>query len=174
MERFRKALAALDSDRVGVRLAIAQLMAEQGHSEDAERQIALAQMEGEAGETAPPSGSQFIAAADVFRSMHDYELSQTYLQRAKAAGAPDAEVRIGLANNYLALGDTARAQAELAAVSAAADSAPDYQYLLAEANVFARNTTTPRRLPRLRRLPTRKVKIKRPNRHCFRRERTRD
>lgn len=136
MERFRKALAATDSDRVSVRLAIAQLMAQQGHSEDAERQIALAQMEGETGETAPPSGNEFIAAADVFRSMHDYGLSQAYLQRAKAAGAPDAEVRIGLANNYLALGDTARAQAELSAVSAVADSAPDYQYLLAEANVF--------------------------------------
>ena len=86
MERFRKALAALDSDRVSVRLAIARLMAAQGHSEDAERQIALAQMEGQAGDTAPPSGTQFIAAADVFRSMHDYELSQSYLQRAKASG----------------------------------------------------------------------------------------
>jgi predicted Zn-dependent protease len=136
MERFQKALAATDSDRVGVRLAIAQLMAEQGHSEDAERQIALAQMEGEAGDTAPPTGNQFIAAADVFRSMHNYELSQAYLQRAKAAGAEDAEVRIGLANNYLAIGDTARAQAELAAVRAVADSAPDYQFLLAEANVL--------------------------------------
>jgi Flp pilus assembly protein TadD len=136
MERFQKALTAPGNDRVGVRVAIAQLMAKQGHSEDAERQIALAQMEGEAGDTAPPNGSQLIAAADVFRSMHDYELSQTYLQRAKAAGAPDAEVRIGLANNYLALGDTARAQAELAAVSAVAESAPDYQYLLAEANVL--------------------------------------
>ena len=136
MERFRKALAALDSDRVSVRIAIAHLMAEQGHSEDAERQIALAQMEGEAGDTSPPSGSQFIAAADVFRSMHDYELSQTYHQRAKAAGAPDSEVRIGLANNFLALGDTARAQAELAAVSAAEDTAPNYQYLLAKANVL--------------------------------------
>jgi tetratricopeptide (TPR) repeat protein len=136
MERFRKALAAASSDRVEVRLAIAQLMAQQGHSEDAERQIALAQMEGEAHETAPPTGGQFIAAADVFRSMHDYQLSQTYLERAKAAGAPDAEVRIGLANNYLALGDTARAQAQLAAVSAEADNTPDYQYLLAEANVY--------------------------------------
>jgi tetratricopeptide (TPR) repeat protein len=136
MERFRKALAAPGSDRVGVRLAIAQLMAEEGHSDDAERQIALAQMEGEAGDSAPPSGSQLIAAADVFRSMHDYSLSQMYLQRAKAVGAPDAEVRIGLANNYLALGDTTRAQAELAAVSAVADDMPNYQYLLAQANVL--------------------------------------
>ena len=136
MERFRVALTTPGSDRAGVRLAIAQLMAEQGHSDDAERQIALAQMEGEAGDAAPPDGNQLVAAADVLRSMHDYALSQTYLQRAKTAGAPDAEVRIGLANNYLALGDTSRAQAELAAVSAVADDTPSYQYLLAEANVL--------------------------------------
>ena len=136
MERFRKALSAPNSDRVSVRLAIGQLMAQQGHSDEAEREIALALMEAETGETPPPNGNQLIAAADVFRAMHDYELSQTYLQRAKAAGAPDAQVRIGLANNYLALGDTARAQAELAAVRNEAGSAPDYQYLLAEANVY--------------------------------------
>jgi tetratricopeptide (TPR) repeat protein len=135
MDRFAKALSAPGSDRVGVRMAIAQLMADQDHNEDAERQIALAQMEGEAGETEAPTGSQYIAAADVFRTMHEYQLSQTYLDRAKGAGAPDAEVRIGLANNYLAIGDTARAKAQLAAVSAVADNAPDYQYLLAKANV---------------------------------------
>jgi tetratricopeptide (TPR) repeat protein len=136
MERFSKALSEPGSDRISVRLAIAQLMAEQGHAEDSERQIALAQMEGEAGVTAPTTGSQFIAAADVLRSMHEYQLSQTYLQRAKAADAPDSEVRIGFADNYLALGDTVRAQAELSAVKAADGAAPDYQYLLAEANVY--------------------------------------
>jgi tetratricopeptide (TPR) repeat protein len=136
MDRFRQALSVTDSDSVGVRLAIAQLMAGQGHSEDAERQIALAQMEGAAGDATPPTGSQYIAAADVFRSMHDYQLSQSYLDRAKAAGAPDPEVRIGFANNYLALGDTARAEAELSAVSAVAGDAPDYQYLVAKANVY--------------------------------------
>jgi tetratricopeptide (TPR) repeat protein len=136
MERFRNALSAPGSDRVSVRMAIAQLMAVQGHEEDAERQIALAQMESVAGDSLPPTPGQFIEAADVFRSMHEYQLSQTYLLRAKAAGAQDSEVRIGLANNYLALGDTARAQAELAAVRAAEGSSSDYQYLLASANVF--------------------------------------
>ncbi|MHB1745646.1 MAG: tetratricopeptide repeat protein, partial [Acidobacteriaceae bacterium] len=136
MERFQKALTTPNSNRVNVRLAIAQLMAQQDHAVDAERQIALAMMEGEAGETAPPTGEQFIAAADVFREMHEYQLSQTYLERAKAAGAADADVRIGLANTYLALGDTARAQAELAAVRSTAESASDYQYLQAEANVY--------------------------------------
>jgi hypothetical protein len=41
-----------------------------------------------------------------------------------------------LANTYLALGDTARAQGELAAVSNSPDDEPDYEYLLAEANVY--------------------------------------
>ena len=72
----------------------------------------------------------------MFRSAHEYELSQDYLQRAKLAGAPDAEVRIGLANNDLAMGETARAQAELSAARTATNSSADYQYLLAEANVF--------------------------------------
>lgn len=136
MDSFGKAMAMPGSDRIGVRLAIAAVMAQQGHIEDAERQIALAMMESEAGTTAAPTGKQYIAAADVFRTLHDYQLSQTYLERAKAAGASDAEVRIGLANNDLAVGDTARAQAELAAVSATSEGAPDYQYLLAEANVY--------------------------------------
>ena len=136
MDRFEKALTARKSDRLGVRLAIAQLMAEQGHSQDAERQIALGLMEAEGGETDPATGTQLIEAADVFRSMHDYQLSQSYLERAKAAGAPDAAVRLGMADNYLALGDTVRAQAELEAVNVSAGNAPDYQYLLAKANVY--------------------------------------
>lgn len=136
MEQFRKALELDGSDRVQVRLAIAQMMAQENHANDAERQIALASMEAAAGETAPPTGGEYIEAADVFRSAHDYELSQNYLQRAKQAGAPDTEVRIGLANNDLAMGNTARAQAELSAARAASGNAPDYQYLLAEANVF--------------------------------------
>jgi tetratricopeptide (TPR) repeat protein len=136
MERFEKALTSRDGNRVDVRLAIAQVMAQQDHNEDAERQIGLAVMEAEAGETAPPTGSQYIEAADVLRQMHEYQLSQTYLERAKAAGASDVSVRVGLANNYLALGDTARAAAQLSAVSHVAGSEPDYQYLLAEASVY--------------------------------------
>ena len=136
MTRFRKALVTPDSDRVGVRLAIANLMAQQGREDDASRQIALAVMEAQAGETTPVTGDQYIETADVFRGMHEYELSQSYLQRAKAAGAPDISVRVGLANNYLAIGDTARARGELAAVKSSADSEPNYQYLLAQANVF--------------------------------------
>lgn len=136
MERFSKALQIPQSNRVTVRLAIAQTMAQQGHEDDAQREIALALMEATAGDSLPPSGGQYIEAADIFRSMHDYRLSQTYIQHAKAAGAPDTQVRIGLANNYLALGETTKANAELAAIKVESDGSPDYQYLLAQANVY--------------------------------------
>ena len=136
LDRFKLALETRDADRVGVRLAIAQLMTQQGKFDDADRQIALAWMEAAAGDTTAPTGGEYIAAADVLRATHDYGLSQSYLERAKAAGAPDVQVRVGMANNYLALGDTARAHAELAAVSAEGDDAADYQFLIAEANVF--------------------------------------
>jgi tetratricopeptide (TPR) repeat protein len=136
MERFQKALATPNGNRVDARLAIAQLMAQQDHSRDAERQIGLALMEAEVGQTVPPTGDQYIAAADVLRQTHEYQLSQTYLEHAKTAGASDIAVRVGLANNYLALGDTARAGAQLSAVSHLADSELNYQYLLAQANVY--------------------------------------
>lgn len=136
MERFKIALDLPQSDRIAVRLAIAQLMALQDHTDDAERQVALAMMEAEAGETSPPNGNQYIAASDVFSSIHEYRLSQSYLDRARAAGAPDTKVRIALANSYLALGDTSRAQAELSAMNSAGETSEDYQYLLAEANVY--------------------------------------
>ena len=68
--------------------------------------------------------------------MHDYELAQTYFQRALAAGASEASVRIGMANSYLALGDTARAQDQISLIDSSADSEPDYQYLLLKANLF--------------------------------------
>ena len=135
MERFRKALSTPHSDRVAVRLAIAHVMAQQNHAEDAERQIALAFMEAESGATAPATGSEFVQAADIFRQLHEYDLSITYLGRARTAGAPDITVRIGMANTYLAVGDTTRAAAELAAVSSE-DSSADYRFLLAQASVY--------------------------------------
>ena len=136
MDRFRRALEIPFGNRVSVRLAIAQTMASQDHGDEAEREIALALMEAESGAAQPPDANQYLTAADVFRSTHDYQLSQSYIQRAKLAGAPDAKVRIGLANNYLALGETTKANAELAAVRVQAGSAPDYQYLLAQANAY--------------------------------------
>ncbi len=136
MQRFARALVAPRANRVGVRLAIAQLMAQQGNDAGAERQIALAQMEGEAGVTEPPTGPQYLQAAGILQQMHEYRLSQTYLERALKAGASDLDVRVDLANSYLALGETQRAAGELAAVSQADVAKSDYSYLLAQANVY--------------------------------------
>ena len=146
MDRFQKALVAAGSDRISVRLAIAEIMTQRGHQDDAERQIALGWMEAEAGETVPPSGPQYVEAANLFSSMHHYDLSEDYLARAKAAGASDAEVRIALANDDLALGETVKAKAELAAISDPADEAQNYQYLLAEANVYSQEHQNPQAL----------------------------
>ncbi|MBS1804525.1 MAG: tetratricopeptide repeat protein [Acidobacteria bacterium] len=136
MDRYRKALEMPQANRVSVRLAIAQTMAQQDRNDDAQREIALAMMEAAAGDSLPPTGQQYIQAADIFRSLHDYQLSETYIGHAKIAGAPETSVRIGLANTYLALGETTKANAELAAIKTDADSAPDYQYLLAQANLY--------------------------------------
>jgi tetratricopeptide (TPR) repeat protein len=136
MQRFERALTAPNTDRVAVRLAIAKLMADQGEWDDARRQVALAFMEARSGETLPPTGEQLMQAANLLLTMHEFQLAQTFFQRARAAGAPDTAVRVGLANTYLARGDTPRAQGELASIRGSADSEPSYQYLLAEGNMF--------------------------------------
>jgi tetratricopeptide (TPR) repeat protein len=136
MGRYRKALELPQANRVSVRLAIAQTMAQQDRNDDAQREIALAMMEAASGDSLPPTGGQYIQAADIFRSLHDYQLSENYIEHAKAAGAPETSVRIGLANTYLALGETAKANAALSAIKTDAESAPDYQYLLAQANLY--------------------------------------
>ena len=118
MDRFSKALSTPHSDRVAVRLAIAHVMAQQNHTEDAERQIALAFMEAEAGTTAPASGTEYVQAADIFRltctSMTcpspTWGAHETQALRISWCG-------LGMANTYLALGDVNRAAAELAAVN---------------------------------------------------------
>lgn len=137
MARFERALAVTGTDRVEVRLAIAHLMMNRGQDDAAQRQVTLALMEATAGRTEPPSATELVQAADVFLGMHEYELAQVYFQRALAAGAPESDVRVGLANTYLATGDTIRAEAQLDEIS---KSVPDdelsYNFLLAKANVL--------------------------------------
>jgi tetratricopeptide (TPR) repeat protein len=112
-------------------------MMNKGEADGARRQIGLALMEAASGRTAPPTGNQLLQAADLFLAMHEYQLAETYFQRALAVGAPETSVRLGLTNTYLGLGDTPRAEAQLNLVSRnSTDSETSYQYLLAEANVF--------------------------------------
>ncbi len=136
MGRFAKALDAKGSDRVGVRLAIARLMATRDQHAEAERQVALSQLESQAGDAPPTTGDQYVEAAGVFQQLHEYPLAQTYLDRADAAGASSTAVHIARANNDLALGDAPRAAAELAAVPHDRDSAVEQSFLLAQAGVY--------------------------------------
>lgn len=136
MERFGRALVTPDSDRVGVRLAIAELMMNEGELDDARRQIALALLEARAGETLPPTPEQWLQTAEIFLGMHDFQLAAAYFQQAAAAGAADTDVSIGLANVYLAEGDSTRAEAQISSIRNDADSEPNYQYLMAKANVY--------------------------------------
>ena len=137
MARFERALSAKGTDRVEVRLAIAHLMMNRGQMDDTRRQVTLALMESSAGRTEPPTGTELVQAADVFLGMHEYQLAQIYFQRALAAGAPEADVRVGLANTYLATGDTTRAEAQLDEVSKnLGDDELSYNYLLAKANTL--------------------------------------
>jgi tetratricopeptide (TPR) repeat protein len=137
MERFERALSAPESDRISVRLAIAHRMLNKGENADAQRQISLALMEAASGRTSAPTGNQLLQAGDLFLAMHEYQLAETYFQRALAAGASETSVRIGLANTYLALGDTPRAEGQLTAISRnQTDSEASYQYLLTSGNVF--------------------------------------
>ncbi len=146
MQRFETALLAPGSDRLSVRLAIGKLMAQDGQWDDARRQVALGLMEVRGGQAPPPSGKQWLQAADVFLAMHEFELAQSFFERALASGAPETAVRIGLANTYLARGDTPRAEAQLTQVNrsnANNNEEQSYDYLLAKANVYRqqRNAT---------------------------------
>jgi predicted Zn-dependent protease len=136
MDRFERALVTPNADRISVRLAIARLMAKDSQKDDAQRQIALALMEGQTEETLPPTGEQLMEAADVLLNVDEYELAETYLKHALTAGAPETTVRIGLANTYLALGETIRAQDQLSLIRRSADSELGYPYLLANANLL--------------------------------------
>ena len=138
MQRFEKALSAPNGDRVGTRLAIARLMSGRGQANDVRRQIALALMEAQTSDAPPPTGSELMEAANLFLAIHDFELAEKYFQRALAAGANEASVRIGLANTYLAEGDTPRAQGQLSLLASNRDanSDPSYQYLLAKASML--------------------------------------
>jgi len=136
MDRFSRALSEPNSDRVDVRLAIARLMANLGQTQNAERQIALAQMESEAGVTRKITGPQYLQAASVFQQLHEFDLAEAYLSRAQAAGAPDLELHVAMANNDLALGETHRASDDLAAIKQSDRDPSDYSFLLAKANLY--------------------------------------
>jgi len=123
-------------DRIGIRLSIAQIFLHEGHYEDAERQIALGFAEARLSPTSPVKGEDFAEAGNLFLAMHNFDLAETYFNKAQLAGANRRTVALGLTNTYLAEGNTAKAGATLAHLGPADDYRDDYDYMMASANLY--------------------------------------
>src|SRR5579863_787278 len=135
MQRFSRALDTPDGDAIETRLAIARLFMRQGHDDDAREQVALGFVEARMS-NAPIQADHLVEAADIFLSTHEFDLAQLYLQRALAAGADQDVVAVRMTDAYLAQGKTKSAEAQLATVSADNGPTQNYDYLMAQANVY--------------------------------------
>jgi tetratricopeptide (TPR) repeat protein len=135
MQRFSRALDVPGGDRIGVRLAIAQIFLGQGHPDDARRQIALGFAEARLNSNSQVSADDFAGAANLFLAMHEFDLAETYFDKAQLAGANRRTVALGLTNTYLAEGSTRKAEATLASLGPISDFSDDYDYMMAEANL---------------------------------------
>jgi tetratricopeptide (TPR) repeat protein len=136
MERFSRALDVPGGDRIAVRLAIAQIFMHQGHLDEARRQIALGFAEARLFPDSALTGEDFSAAANLFLTMHDFDLAENYFAKAQLAGANNRTVAIGLTNTYLAEGNTPKAGQALASLGPAKDHSDDYDYMMASANLY--------------------------------------
>jgi tetratricopeptide (TPR) repeat protein len=135
MQRFSRALEAGDSQRVDIRLAIARIFVEEGGWDDAQRQIGLAFAEARVGDAPPVTAENLVEAANLLLAMHDFEPARMYFEKARLAGADQRVVGIGLANTYIAQGDTRRAEGELALLGRSPEVRSDFDYMVARANL---------------------------------------
>jgi tetratricopeptide (TPR) repeat protein len=141
MQRFARALDVPNGDRIGVRLAIAEVFMRRGHYDEARRQIALGFAEARTDQS-PVRPDDIQQAAAIFLAMHDLDLAETYFDKARLAGANPRNVDIGLANTYLAEGETHKAADSLAALGPADDYREDYDYMMALANISRQRVNT--------------------------------
>ncbi len=141
MQRFARALDDPSGDRIGVRLAVAQVFLRQGNFDEARHQIALGFAEAHSG-SSTVTADDILAAANIFLAMHDFDLAETYFDKALLAGANPLNISIGLTNTYLAEGKTSKAQEELATLGPADDFRDDYDYMMASANLARQRQDT--------------------------------
>jgi len=135
MERFSRALDVPGGDRIGVRLEVADIFMRQGHLDEAHRQIALGFAEARLDADSPVTAEDLAQAANLFLAMHDFDLAESYFDKAKLAGANRRIVAIGLTNTYLAEGNTRQAEVTLASLGPISDFSDDYDYMMASANL---------------------------------------
>ena len=136
LQRYQRALATPDADRVSVRLGLAELLLNEGRFDEARQQIGIGFAEARIDEARAVTTEQLIQAASLLLGMHDFDTSRRLYNAAADSGADDRVVRIGLANTYLAEGSTQRAESELKSLGNPADLEENYDYQLAMANVF--------------------------------------
>jgi hypothetical protein len=74
--------------------------------------------------------------------MHDFDLAETYFDKARLAGANPRTVDIGLANTYLAEGETHKASDALASLGPERDYREDYDYMMTFANIQRQRQNT--------------------------------
>lgn len=141
MKRFSRALDAPNGDRLGVRLAVAQVFLRQGHFDDVHRQLALGFAEARL-DASLVTPEDILEAANIFLAMHDFDLAETYFDKAKLAGANSRTAEIGLANTYIAEGETQKAEDALASLGPAADFSDDYDYMMTAANLYRQRQDT--------------------------------
>lgn len=142
MEHYSRALTAPDADRVETRLALARFFAHDDRAAEAEQQISLGFAEARVGEANPVTAENMLEAAYVLMEIKDFDLAKKYFERAQSAGADPEAVNVGLANAYLALGDSQSAHDLLASLRTDNDTSEDYEYLIAMANVYQQQQDT--------------------------------
>ncbi len=151
MQRYARALDAPNSDRVEVRLALARLFATSGKRDEAQQQVSFALAEARIGEAQAVTPENLIEAASVLMSIDQFELAKKYFQRAQSMGADPEAVDIGLANAYLAEGQTQNAAALLRAIGTNTENRDNYEYLIAMSDMYRQMQDTPQALSALAR-----------------------
>ena len=146
MTRYSRALETSDEDRLQVRLALARLFAEEGHTSDAQQQIALGFAEARVAATDVTSSEDYLNAASILMSIHEYPLAQSMYGRAHALGADDTAVAVGMANVAVALGDTRSAEVQLASLHDDPERMNNYDFLVAQGNVYRQRGESDRAL----------------------------
>jgi tetratricopeptide (TPR) repeat protein len=136
MQRFSRALEAPDANRVEARLLFARVFVREHKFDAAQQQVALAFAESRVGEASPVTADDFIEAANLFLAMNDFDLARRYFERAHQAGAADEVVTIGMANSAIAEGRTSEAQDQLAKLGNPAEFATNFDYTMAQANIY--------------------------------------
>ena len=146
MNRFTRALDIVGGDRIETRLSLARLFAHEGRWRDARQQVALGFSEARVEQTQPITAQHLLEAGDVLMSIHEFDLSRKYFERAENEGADPQVVAVGMANAYLAQGETNSAETELASLGSTADNTENYDYVVALANVYRQRQDTRRAL----------------------------